>query len=117
MIERQESMVMGTGSGVRMAQVQVSAQLFATWVSLGKLLKHSEPRCLHLSMEDYGKTFWIGCSKCKMRLCKCAQLVLVIINGLFFSFESEEGLGLLIGDLRREFVSHPFRVSIMITFL
>lgn len=39
-----------------MAQGQVSAQPFASGVSLGKLLKHSEPRCLHLSKEDYVKT-------------------------------------------------------------
>ena len=78
---------MGTGSGVRMAQVQVSAQPFATWVSLGKLLKHSESRCPHLSKEGYKEIFLIGYSKYKMRLCESTQLVLLIINGLFFSFE------------------------------
>lgn len=69
-----------------MAQGQVSAQPFVKWVSLGKLLKHPEPRCSHLSKEGYVKTLWIG-SKYEMRLCKSAQLVLVIINGLFSPFE------------------------------
>lgn len=55
-----------------MVQGQVSAQPFANWVSLGKLLKHFEPRCPHLSKEDYVKTLWIGCSKYEMRLCKSA---------------------------------------------
>lgn len=70
-----------------MAQGQVSAQPFARWVSLGKLLKHADPRCPHFSKEDYVKTLWIGCSKYEMRLCKSARLVLVIINNLFFPFE------------------------------
>lgn len=70
-----------------MAQVQVSAQPFATWVSLSELPKRSEARCPHLSKEGYKKTFLIGYSKYTMRLCESAQLVLLIINSLFFSFE------------------------------
>lgn len=86
MVGRQENIVMGRGSGARVAQVQVSAQPFATWVSLGKLLKHFKSRCIHLSKENCEKTFLIGCSKYKMRSCKNTQLVLIIITGLFFPF-------------------------------
>lgn len=53
-------MVIDTGPGLRMAHVKVSAQPFATWVSLGKLPKHSELRCPRLSKEDYENTLLRG---------------------------------------------------------
>lgn len=57
MVGRWVSVVKGTGCEVRMALVRVSAQPFATWVSLGKLCKCSEPRRPRLSKEDYENTF------------------------------------------------------------